>query len=144
MRHCIFEKGCFYTMHSSMHSRTKHLVIVLVVFIAEILVATTFSHIRFIRSFISDFLVVIFLYHFVKAFRAVSPLTLSIAVFIFSCIIEILQYFHLADALGLPRGSLLSILLGTNFSWIDILMYFLGCLTSYYLDSFLLSKREQI
>ena len=127
-----------------MHTKTKHLLIALIVFIAEILVATTFSHIRFIRSFISDFLVVIFLYHLVKAFRTVSPLTLSIAVFVFSCVIEILQYFHLGDIFGLPRGSLLSILLGTNFSWIDILMYFLGCLTSYCLDSFYLSKAKQI
>lgn len=126
-----------------MHTKTKHLLIALIVFIAEILVATTFSHIRFIRSFISDFLVVIFLYHLVKAFRTVSPLTLSIAVFVFSCVIEILQYFHLGDTLGLPPSSLLSVLLGTNFSWADILMYFLGCLTSYCLDSFLLSKREQ-
>jgi len=126
-----------------MHTKTKHLLIALIAFIAEILVATTFSHVQFIRSFISDFLVVILLYHFVKAFYAVSPLALSIAVFIFSCVIEILQYFHLGDVLGLPRGSLLSVLLGTHFSWGDILMYFLGCLTSYYLDSFHLSTVKQ-
>jgi hypothetical protein len=125
-----------------MHIKTKHLLMALVVFIAEILVATVFSQVRFVRSFLSDFLVVILLYHFVKAFRPVSPLPLAIAVFLFSCLVEVSQYFHLADALGLPRGSLTSILLGTSFSWIDILMYFLGCLTSLGLDVFFLRQEE--
>jgi hypothetical protein len=125
-----------------MHVRTKHLLIALVVFIAEILVATVFSPVRFVRSCLSDFLVVILLYHLVKAFRPVSPLPLAIAVFLFSCLVEASQYFHLADALGLRRGSLASILLGTSFSWIDILMYFLGCVTSFGVDIFCLRKVE--
>jgi DNA integrity scanning protein DisA with diadenylate cyclase activity len=125
-----------------MQFKLKHFLIAFFVFVAEILVATTFSHIRFIRSSISDFLVTILLYHLIKAFIEMSPLTLSIGVFVFSCLVEILQYFHLGDMLGLPRGSLLSILLGTNFSWLDILMYFLGCVTSYCLDSFYLSKKK--
>jgi len=125
-----------------MHVRTKHLLIALVVFVAEILVATIFSQVRFVRSFLSDFLVVILLYHLVKAFRAFAPLPLAIAVFLFSCVVEVSQYFHLADALGFPRGSLPNILLGTSFSWIDILMYFLGCLTSFGVDFFYFRKAE--
>ena len=125
-----------------MHIRTKHLLIALVVAIAEILVATVFSQVRFVRSFLSDFLVVILLYHLVKAFRAVSPLPLAIAVFLFSCVVETTQYFHLADALEFRRGSLPSILLGTSFSWIDILMYFLGCLTSFCVDAFCFREAE--
>ena len=119
---------------------TKHLLIVLPVFVAEILVATTFSQVRFIRSSISDFLVVILLYHLVKTLRPVSALPLAIAVFLFACAVETSQYFHLGDALGFRRGGLASILLGTSFSWADILMYFLGCSTSYLLDSRFLSK----
>jgi hypothetical protein len=125
-----------------MSPRTKHLLIALGVFIAEILVATVFAHVWFIRSFLSDFLVVIFLYHLIKAILEVSSFSLAIAVFVFSCIVETSQYFHLADALGLRRGSLLSILLGTSFSWVDILMYFLGCFTAYVLDSRILSKPQ--
>ena len=125
-----------------MSIKAKHLLIVILVFIAEILVATTFAHIPFIRSFMSDFLVAILLYHFVKVFMAVSPGRLAVAVFVFSCGVEISQYFHLADALGLPRGSLLSILLGNNFSWGDIAMYGMGCLTSYVMDSRFLSPSK--
>jgi len=120
-----------------MQVRAKYLLITIGVFIAEILVATTFSGVVVIRSYLSDYLVVILLFCLVKSFWNVSPLVLSLSIFVFACAIELSQYFHLADALGLPRGSLLSILLGTSFSWIDILMYFLGCLTCY-----LFSKRD--
>ena len=125
-----------------MSSRPKHLLIALLVFLAEILVATTFSHIQFIRSFLSDFLVVILIYHLIKAFLDLPPVSLALGVFFFSCVVEVSQYFHLADALGLPRGSLLSVLLGNSFSWLDLLMYLLGCVTSYILDSRFLSKPQ--
>lgn len=126
-----------------MSTKTKHLLIAIIVFILEILIATKLSYLKFIRSFVGDFLVVILIYHFIKFFRDIPPLTLSISVFIFSCIIEVLQYFNLADVLGLPKGSISRIILGTNFSWEDILMYFLGCVASYYLDSHYLSKENQ-
>lgn len=116
------------------HSRIKHLLIVIAIFIAEVLIATTFSDVLFIRSYVSDFLVVILLYHCVKIFRDVPSSTLAFLVFAVACGIEAAQYFRLADALGLSRGSLLGILIGTSFSWIDILMYFLGCLTSFLVD----------
>ena len=124
-----------------MHTRTRHLSIFVAVFIAEVLVATTFSNVIFIRSYISDFLVVILLYHFVKVFLDTPPSTLAAVVFVFACGVEVSQHFHLVDALGVRHGSLLYILIGTSFSWIDILMYFLGCLTSFLVDSFLISER---
>ena len=115
-----------------MRIRAKHLLITLVLFIIEVLIATTFSRSRFIRSYLGDYLVVILLYYLVKSFYDVSPLVLSILIFVFACGIEIAQYFRLADVLGLRPGSVLSILLGTSFSWMDILMYFTGCLTAYF------------
>jgi hypothetical protein len=115
-----------------MHIRVKYLLSTIGIFIAEILIATTFSDIQVIRSYLGDYLVVILLFCLVKSFADISPLALSVSVFFFACGIEILQYFHFADGLGLPRGSLLSILVGTSFSWMDILMYFFGCLTSYF------------
>lgn len=120
----------------------KHLLIALTVFIVEILVATVFSHMRFIRSFIGDYLVVILIYHLVKGFRDFPPLTLAVGVFIFSCGIEIAQYFQLADWLGLERGGVLRVIIGSSFSWLDILMYLLGCVTSYGLDVRFLSKHQ--
>ena len=123
--------------------RFDHFLIAVSIFIAEILVATTFSKIYFIRSFLSDYLVVILIYHLVKSIRHIDPLPLSIGVFIFACIDETAQYFHLADVLGLRAGSLPRIILGTCFSWVDILMYLLGCITAYFADSILMTQAKQ-
>jgi hypothetical protein len=118
-----------------MHVRTKHLLIAALVFVAEVLIATTFKNVPFVRSYFGDFLVVILLYHLVKGLRDISPSTLAAAVFAFACAVEVSQYFHLADALGLRPGSVPAILLGNSFSWTDIFMYFLGCLTAYLVDT---------
>ncbi|HNT76169.1 MAG TPA: DUF2809 domain-containing protein [Anaerolineae bacterium] len=126
-----------------MPSKTKHLLIAIALFIVEILIATVFSHIKFVRAYLGDFLVVMLLYHIVKIFYDVAPLTLAALVFSVACGVEVSQYFHLADIWGLPRGSLLSILIGTDFSWIDILMYFLGSLTAYLADSHLIPQKKR-
>ncbi len=125
-----------------MRITTRHLWIAVAIFVAEILIATVFADIKFVRSYLGDFLVVMLLYHLVKIFRDAPPLPLAALIFIFACSVEIAQYFRLADALGLRPGSLGSILIGTSFSWADILAYFLGCLTSYLADAYLLSKTK--
>ncbi len=123
-----------------MRLRTKYFLITLSLFIAEVLIATQFSAFEIIRSYMSDFLVVILLYYLVKIFCDISPIVLSVSVFLFACGVETLQFFHIADVLGLPRGSLLSILIGNSFSWMDILMYLAGSLTSYFSDTRFLLK----
>lgn len=125
-----------------MPQKLQHLLIAVFVFITEILIATTFAHTGFIRPFLGDYLVVILLYHLVKSARDIAPLKLAVGVFILACLVETAQFFQLADVLGFPRGSVMSVLIGTNFSWTDILMYLLGCVTSYGLDRFLLSKTK--
>ncbi|MBN1921446.1 MAG: DUF2809 domain-containing protein [Anaerolineae bacterium] len=117
-----------------------YLFLALGIFIIEILIATVFSGIPFIRAYLGDTLVVILLYCLIRAFWSASPLALSGAVFLFACAVEAAQALHLADALGLPSGSVLRILIGTSFSWIDILMYFLGCLIAFLLDSIYLHR----
>lgn len=114
---------------STMPRRTKHLALAATVFLAEVLVATTFARVGFVRSYLSDYLAVIFLYHLAKAVRDFPPRPLAAVVFLTAACIELAQAFHLADVLGFRRGSLPSILLGTHFSWLDLLMYALGCLT---------------
>lgn len=122
--------------------KLQHLLIAFFVFITEILIATTFAHTGFIRPFLGDYLVVILLYHLVKSARDIPTLKLAFGVFVFACLVETAQYFQLGDVLGFPRGSVMSILIGTSFSWADIQMYLLGCVTSYCLDRFLLSKTK--
>ena len=90
-----------------MSRRSKHLAIAATVFLAEVLVATTFARIGFVRSYLSDFLAVIFLYHLTKAVRDFPARPLAAGVFAVAATIEVAQAFHLADALGFRRGSLL-------------------------------------
>jgi Protein of unknown function (DUF2809). len=72
------------------------------------------------------------LYAFVKSFVTVnSNQKLISGIFIFSCLVEIAQYFNIAEVLGFRKGSIMYIVVGNSFSWIDILCYAVGCLLLY-------------
>lgn len=126
-----------------MHLKMKYLLLVLVIIVIEIFVATTFSNFNMIRGNLGDFLVVILLYYLIKLFYNLSPLNLSVWVFSIACVVEVSQYFHLAEVLGLRRGTFLNILMGNTFSLLDLLMYFLGCLTAYFSDTVLFLKAKE-
>lgn len=98
-------------------------------FLGEVLIATKLKDYHFIRAYFGDFLVVILVYCSVLAFWKLEPKRLALDVFIFACLIEIAQFFQLADRLELTGAA--RIMLGTSFSWEDILMYALGCLSVY-------------
>jgi hypothetical protein len=104
--------------------------IALVVFGMELLIATVFASSPFIRGSVSDFLVVILIFCAILAFIRVPHLPLAGAVLLLAWAVEVAQWFGLADALGFARGSLPSILIGTTFSWEDLLMYTLGCMAA--------------
>ena len=114
--------------------KAKYALIAIATFFAEILVATVFAQIAFVRSHLSDFLVVILIYYFVKIFWKLPPVPLAMVVFLFACGVEATQYFHLVDSLGMRHDSLLGIISGTSFSWLDILAYLLGSLASCIID----------
>jgi hypothetical protein len=120
-----------------MSNRAIYFILALTLFCLEILIATKLSAFPFIRGSLGDFLVVILLFFSVKAVREVRPYPLAAAVFLFACLIETAQFFHLADTLGFPRGSIPSIVLGNSFSSEDILMYGLGSLAAAFLDQFI-------
>jgi Protein of unknown function (DUF2809) len=42
--------------------------------------------------------------------------------------IEWAQYFNIADKVGFQPGSIMYIIVGNSFSWIDIACYAAGCL----------------
>jgi len=83
-------------------------------------------HDQIIRPYGGDFLVVILLYCLVRSFWDSPVIVTAVSVLLFSYLVEISQYFRLADHLGLGRHSLARILLGSSFSWTDMFMYTLG------------------
>ena len=51
----------------------------------------------------------------------------AVPVFLFAVLVEWTQWLGLVEMLGL-EGTIFAILLGTSFSWIDIICYGAGCL----------------
>lgn len=105
----------------------KYLLLSLFLFLVEVLIATIWKHIFFVRAYFGDVIVIFLLYTLVKSFLVVENKKLIEGLFVFSCIIEFAQYLHIATKLGFQPGSLMYIVIGNSFSWIDILCYAAGC-----------------
>ena len=86
-------------------------------------------HDALIRPYGGDLLVVILLYCLIRTFWNLPPWPLAAGVLAFSYLEETLQYFHLADRLGFTKPSLARTLIGTSFTWVDMLSYTLGIAT---------------
>ena len=121
--------------HRRLSARVRWALFALALFVTEVLIATVWKHVPFVRADLGDFLVVILLYACAKAVRpqlARTPLTIGI--FVFAALLEFGQGLGLADRLGLAPGSVMRIVVGTTFQWTDLAMYFAGCLTAWVLD----------
>lgn len=103
-------------------------------FVVEVLIATVWKHVPFVRADLGDYLVVILLYAMAKAVRPFRALPLAVALFVFGVLVECAQGLGLADRLGLAPGSVARIVLGTTFQVSDLFMYLAGCLTAYLVD----------
>jgi hypothetical protein len=105
----------------------------LILFIVEVLIAL-FVRDSVIRPYGGDYLVVILIYCAVKTFIKSSPIKVAIGVLLFSYCIEVLQYFHFVDRLGLTNNQLAKIVIGYGFEWVDLLAYTLGIATVLFLE----------
>lgn len=109
--------------------------ITILIFLIEVLIATVLKNQFFIRAYLGDVIVVMLLYTFVKSFLLIEDnRTLVLGIFIFSCLTEFAQFFHIAEKLGFQPGSLMYIVIGNSFSWIDIGCYAAGCVILYVLQ----------
>ncbi|QDP85483.1 DUF2809 domain-containing protein [Chryseobacterium sp. SNU WT5] len=113
----------------------KYFLITILLFIVEVLIATTFKDLFFVRAYLGDVIVVVLIYYFMLAFFDLKNKTkLIVGIFIFSVIVEVLQYFKIADVLNLKPGSIAAVVVGNSFSWIDILCYAVGCVILYLVE----------
>lgn len=97
------------------------------IFLTEVLIATVLKDIFFIRAYLGDVIVVMLLYTFIKSFFNIRNDTrLIFGILIFSFLVEFAQYFNVAEKLGFRPGSLIYIVVGNSFSWIDMLCYAVG------------------
>jgi len=106
----------------------KYFLLALALFIVEVLIAL-YVHDSFIRPYVGDYLVVIFIYCVVRSIYQAPVKRVAMGVLIFSYLIEIGQYFNLVGMLGLQHNRAARIIIGTSFAWSDLIAYTLGILT---------------
>lgn len=126
-----------------MRSSFKYLFIAIVCFVSCILIVMTMSNYQTIRGFIGDVIIAILIYCFVKTFINIRPLKLSAIVLIFSYMVEVLQYFHLVDLIGLGESRMARIIIGTTFSYSDLIAYLLGVIIIFSVDTMFLDPKTR-
>ena len=103
----------------------RYFICAAILFFIEVFIAW-FIHDDIVRPYIGDLLVVILIYCFLRAFLTFSVWTIAIATLLFSYAIETLQYFNIVEKLGLQHSKIARVIIGTSFSWTDILAYTCG------------------
>lgn len=91
----------------------------------EVLIAL-FVRDAFVRPYVGDVLVVALIYCFARTFVEVAPLPLAAATVAFAMGVEVLQALDFVDRLGLTDVPGARVVLGTSFSWLDLLAYAAG------------------
>ncbi len=121
--------------HHLFQFNRRYFLLALLLFAVEVYIATSVND-HFVRPFVGDYLVVILLYAFLRAFWNTSVRRAALSVLVFSYVLEILQYFKLVELLHLEHIRWARIVIGTSFAWEDLVAYFLGIATVFVVESF--------
>lgn len=121
-------------------NRSFYIISALILLAIECLIAL-FVHDRIVRPYIGDLLVVILIYMTVRSFIPEGIKMLPLYVFIFAVIVEILQFFDVVSMLKVSDNAAARTIIGTSFSWTDIIMYAIGCLMTYIIQAILNKDR---
>ncbi len=111
--------------------RVYYIICSAVLLVIEILIGSVFRNMHWLRDYGGDILVIPLIYCLVRIFVKILPRLMPFLMCCIGFLAETAQYFHLSDRLGFERGSLMSIIIGTSFSWIDILCYIAGMILIY-------------
>jgi len=140
----IFFKFNLVERGGDLKKKTLFFILALFLFLLLIVIAVFLKNFPFVRGFLGDTLAVVFLYFLAKSFYDFHPFKLSFAVFFSAFLIEMSQYFHLADLIGIPKSSIFRIVIGSVFDPLDILAYFTGALISIWIEKKFFLKRGKI
>ena len=128
---CYFQYGIIYLsvrlqlLKFMLKFQYQYFILALLIFFVEVFIAL-FIHDEIIRPYVGDFLVVILIYCFLKSFINLSAWKIAVFVLLFSYTVETLQYYKIVEQIGLEHSKLARIIIGTSFSWVDIIAYSLG------------------
>ena len=118
--------------------RITYFILFLVLLILEVIIAL-FVKDDFIRPFGGDIIVTILLCCFIRSFKPNGIKLLPLYAFLFAACVEVAQYFDYVKRLGLENSKFFSVLLGTSFSWYDIVCYGVGCVL-FFLGEYTINK----
>ena len=125
------------TVNQSTRLRLGYGLAALLILVAEVLIAL-FVRDRFIRPYGGDILVTLLI---CCAIRVILPrgyrLPIGVGVLLFAVLVEVGQYFGLVYLLGLGHIEFFRILIGTGFSWWDMMCYGAGCVLFVAVDALL-------
>ncbi|MBQ7108355.1 MAG: DUF2809 domain-containing protein [Clostridia bacterium] len=96
-------------------------------FFIEVCIAL-FVRDNFIRPYVGDVLVTILLCCLCRTIIPKSVSALPVYVFVFAALVEVAQYFNIVKLLGLENNTVISTIVGTTFSSVDLICYGVGCL----------------
>lgn len=116
-----------------MHFKKRFFLLTILLFVVELYIGF-FVQDRFIRPYGGDFLVVILIYAALRTFWKTKKSTIAITVLLFAYAVEIAQYFKIVELLKLSDYRSAEVIIGTSFSWEDMLAYTLGVALIYFLD----------
>lgn len=108
--------------------------IFLLIFVIEVCIAL-FVDDKIIRPYGGDFLVVIMIYYFLKSFIKTKKSYLLLGVLLFAYTVELAQLLNTVSILGLENNKIMSTVIGTSFSWGDLVAYTLGTGTCWLIES---------
>ncbi len=112
-----------------------------ILFVVEVLIAL-FLHDKFVRPYVGDYLVVIMVYCFLKAFINLPVMAAAVTTLLFAYTVEFAQYYNTVDKLGLQNSEMATTVMGTSFSWPDMIAYTLGVMTVILIEKTYLAKQK--
>lgn len=113
------------TKRKQMKIRYPYLFLAILILLLELAIGLWVND-GFIRPYLGDFLVTILIYAFIMAL-GISNWKNSLWITMIICyVVETAQYFDLVNVLQLGQYKIARIIIGTHFSWIDMLCYTLA------------------
>ena len=104
-------------------------IIAATLFVIEVCIAL-FVRDSFVRPVLGDVLAVMLVYCAVLAVFDLPRTTAAILAFAVGTIVEVLQYLDALTLLGLQDNALARVVLGTTFSWGDMVAYAVGAVVA--------------
>jgi hypothetical protein len=123
--------------------RKNYFLIAMLIFIVEVLIALYVKD-QLIRPYGGDYLVVIMIYCFLRAFLNMSVWDLSVITLLFSYAVETGQHFKVLTILGLQHSEVARIIMGHSFSWTDMIAYTAGVATVLIIEYTISQARKRI